>query len=104
MARKFRTNTEKIKFFFKEYSATLSGALSLLGIAYGAGFWTANINNSIQKNEMTQRFNEKISEQKMLYDEKLRQLYLENDDLRHQYQLLELNYKRIEHEGNKKSK
>ena len=104
MARKSRTNVEKIKFFFKEYGVTLSGSITLLGAMYAAGIWTANINNSIQKNEMTQRFNEEISTQKMLYNEKLRQLQLENDNLRHQYQLLELNYKRIEHEGNKKSK
>lgn len=104
MVRKSRSNKEKIKTFFKEYGATLSGGSVILGFVYAAGFWTANINNSIKENTVTQQFNEKISEQKQVYDEKLRMLEIENDNLRHQYHLLELNYKRLEHESNIKNK
>lgn len=104
MARRFRTSKEKIKIFFKEYGATISGGSVIAGMLYAAGIWTANINNSIKENKATQQFNKEISEQKKAYDEKLRALEIENDNLRHQYQLLELNYKQIEHERSLKNK
>lgn len=102
MTRRSRTNREKIKFFFKEYGATISGGSAIAGLLYAAGFWTANIYNSINENRATQQFNKEISEQKKAYDKQVRNLEIENDNLRHQYQLLELKYKQLEHESNKK--
>lgn len=100
MAHRSRTIKEKIKIFFKEYGATLSGGSVILGLIYAVGVWTANINNSIKENRATQEFNKEISEQKKSYDEKLRELEIENDNLRHKYQLLELKYNQLEHESN----
>lgn len=104
MAHRPRTSIQKIKFFFKEYGATISGGSVILGLVYAAGCWTSSMRNSIKENQIIQQYNKEISEQKKIYDEKFRELEIENDNLRHQYQLLELNYKQLEHESNIKNK
>lgn len=104
MPQKHQDLRKRIKYFFKEYGATITGSITICGALYGAGFWTANINNSIKQNEITQKYNEELSKQKLLYNEMIRKQQIENDELRHQLHLLELNYKILENEGNDKNK
>ncbi len=104
MARKSKSKKEKIKYFFKEYSAILAGSSILLGFTYGIGIWTGNINNAIKQNEITLQYNKEILQLKQQYDEKIKLLEKENDELRHNYRILEYNINRLENETKQKNK